>query len=240
MAAGLPACILLHYIWKAFGRRSPWPRRWLRWAGWCARLRVRIEGQALPGDVLFVSNHVTWLDVLALGGATGAVFVSRDDVERWPLVGWVAGLNDTIYVAREARRQVHDQTDRLRRCLATHRPVALFPEGTTEGGDEVLPFRPSLFASLFPPLPGIRVQPVAIDYGAEAGAIAWVGAEAAGANAKRVLSRPGRLAVSLRFLAPIDPASAGDRKALAASSRQEVVATLAASGAAPDPLYAGR
>ena len=236
IVAGLAALVPLHYLWRLFGRPSPWPRIFLRWAGRRAGLRVRSEGRPLSRDVLFVSNHVTWLDILALGGATGAVFVSRDDVETWPLVGWMAGLNDTIYVARSARREVHGQADRLRAALAAGRAVALFPEGTTEGGHEVLPFRPSLFASLFPPLADAKVQPVAIDYGPPAPDIAWAGEEGFGANARRVLSRRGTIPVTLRFLEPVDPNAAGDRKALAALSREEVVEALGASAAAADPL----
>ena len=222
MAAGLIVCVPLHYVWRLFGARSIWPQVFLGYAARCAGLRVRIEGRPLQQQVLFVSNHVTWLDILALGGATRAAFVSRDDVENWPLVGWIAGLNGTIYVARQARREVHGQADRLRQALASGGAVALFPEGTTEGGHVVLPFRPSLFASLFPPIPGVKVQPVCIDYGAVAEAIAWVGAEPAGANAKRVLSRKGSIPVVLRFLEPIDPSQAGDRKRLATRAQQEV------------------
>jgi 1-acyl-sn-glycerol-3-phosphate acyltransferase len=248
IVAGLVACVPLHFLWKLGGRRSPWPRYFLWWAGRSAGLRVRVEGRPLRDHVLFVSNHVTWLDIFALGGATGAAFVSRDDVERWPLVGWIAGLNDTIYVARHARREVHGQADRLRRTLQAGRPVALFPEGTTEGGHEVLPFRPSLFASLFPPIDRVNVQPVAIDYGDAAAAIAWVGAEPAGANAKRVVGRAGTLPVVIRFLEPVDPHIACDRKTLAARARAEVVEALGAtlgkegapSGEADQPLYGRR
>lgn len=237
-AAGLIACVPLHYLWKLFGARPVWPQVYLAYAGRCLGLQVRIEGRPLRDRVLFVSNHVTWLDIFALGGATGAVFVSRDDVENWPVLGWFAGLNDTIYVARHARREVHGQADTLRRALLAGKAVALFPEGTTEGGHVVLPFRPSLLASLFPPLPGVRVQPVAIDYGGIAEEIAWVGAEPAGANARRVVSRRGRIPVTLRFLEPVDPHAASDRKTLAAQAQEEVVAALGASEPGGRALYA--
>jgi 1-acyl-sn-glycerol-3-phosphate acyltransferase len=240
MAFGFIVCVPFHYLWKLILGWSPWPQLFLGWAGWCAGLRVSIEGRPLGDHVLFVSNHVTWLDILALGGATPAVFVSRDDVEGWPVVGWAAALNDTIYVARQARREVHGQADRLRRALAAGRAVALFPEGTTEGGHEVLPFRPSLFASLFPPLDRVKVQPIAIDYGDVAEEIAWVGSEPAGANAKRVLSRKGAIPVVLRFLDPVDPHLAGDRKRLAGLAEAEVVTSLGASAREPEPLYAPR
>jgi 1-acyl-sn-glycerol-3-phosphate acyltransferase len=90
----------------------------------------------------------------------------------------------------------------------------------------VLPFRPSLLASLYPPLPGIRVQPVALDYGPAGDDIAWVGEETAGANARRILSRPGTIPLHIRFLEPIDPASVPDRKALAAAARAKIVESL--------------
>ena len=233
-------CVPLHYLWKLLPGHSPWPQLFLGGTGWLLGLRVRCEGVPLKARVLFVSNHVTWLDTFALGGATPAIFVARDDVERWPVFGWAAGLNDTLYVARHAKREVHSQADQLRQALSAGRAVALFPEGTTEGGHEVLPFRPSLFASLFPPMEGVKVQPVAIDYGDIAEEIAWVGDEPAGSNAKRVVGRKGTIPVVLKFLEPIDPAEAGDRKALAGRSQAEVVEALSPSEPGAEPLYAPR
>ncbi|MGQ0590821.1 MAG: lysophospholipid acyltransferase family protein, partial [Sphingosinicella sp.] len=216
IAAGILFCVPCHYLWRAFGARSIWSQVFLGYAARCAGLRVRILGTPLPGHVLFAANHVTWLDILALGGASRAAFVAKDEVESWPLIGWLAGMNRTIYVARQARREVHAQADQLRAALAEGRAVALFPEGTTEGGHEILPFRASLFASLFPPLEGVTVQPVALDYGALAREIAWTGDEGSGANAMRVLSRRGTIPLTISFLAPVDPHEAGDRKTLAA------------------------
>ncbi|WP_324750946.1 lysophospholipid acyltransferase family protein [Sphingomonas sp. LY54] len=236
IAGGLLVYVPLHYLWKLLGWRSPWPRHFLAWAARAAGMRVRTTGRPLPGNVLFVSNHLSWLDILIVAGATGAAFVSRDDIARWPVIGWLARLNNTIFVARSQRGAVRDQADALRDALASGQPVALFPEGTTEGGHEVLPFRASLFSSLLPPLPGVKVQPIAIDYGAAAREIAWVGQEPAAANAGRVLSRRGSTEVTLHFLEPVDPETVGDRKALAEMSRAEVVDALFPSAAARLPL----
>ena len=101
----------------------------------------------------------------------------------------------------------------------------------------MLPFRASLFASLFPPLDDVRVQPVAIDYGEALEDVLWIGDEDFAVNAKRVLSRPGTMDVTLHFLAPIDPHEAGDRKKLAARSQQEVAQALGAFAREGDPLY---
>ena len=238
IAAGLLFCVPLHYLWKLLRLRSIWPQIFLGYVGACCGLRVRIEGMPLKTSVLVAANHISWLDILALGGAAPVQFVARGDMRGWPLVGWAAGLNDTIFVARESRSSVRGQADLLREALAEGRAIALFPEGTTEGGADLLPFRASLFASLFPPLAGVAVQPVAVDYGAAAGEVLWLGDEGFGANAKRILSRPGSLPVTLRFLAPLDPAAAGDRKALAARSQAAVAQALGASVSGVDPLYA--
>jgi 1-acyl-sn-glycerol-3-phosphate acyltransferase len=240
IVAGLLFCVPLHYLWKLVGARSIWPQIFLGYVGGCTGMRVRVEGTPLASKVLFAANHVSWLDILAIGGVAPAIFVARDDVEDWPMVGWLAGLNDTLYVARHARSEVLGQADQLRRALGAGRAVALFAEGTTDAGAEVLPFRPSLFASLYPPLDEVKVQPVAVDYGDATEEIAWVGAESTGANAKRVMSRPGTFSVTLRFLDPIDPHAAENRKILAARSRDAVVAALPASGSGSDPLYPPR
>ena len=234
--AGLFVCVPLHYLWRALGARSLWPRRFLAWTGRRCGLVVTIEGIPRTADTLYAANHVSWLDIVALGGATPAIFVARADVEQWPVIGWAASLNDTIHIARDVRSSVRGQADMLRRALEAGRAVALFPEGTTEAGRFLLPFRASLFASLFPPLPRVMVQPVAIDYGAAFDDASWIGDEPYGLNARRILSRPGRLPVTLRFLEPIDPREAGDRKNLAARAQAAIAEALGASAAAPVPL----
>lgn len=237
LALCLAVCVPMHFLTKTLTGRSGWPQRFLRWAGWWAGLRVEVVGRPLANHVLFAANHVTWLDILALAGVTGTAFVARGDMAHWPLLGWLSRLNDTLFVEREAKRTVHGQAELLRTLLASGRPVALFPEGTTEAGHEVLPFRPSLFASLFPPLARLRVQPVAIDYGPLAEEVAWVGEEPAGTNAKRMLSRRGQIPVRLSFLDPIDPGQAGDRKRLSALAEAEVRGALAGFEPGSVPLY---
>ncbi|MCA1748271.1 MAG: 1-acyl-sn-glycerol-3-phosphate acyltransferase [Sphingomonadales bacterium] len=94
----------MHLLWRVFGRHSPWPRRFL---GWCARalgVRARIIGERVEGAALFASNHLSWLDILLVGGATGASFVSKDSVRNWPVAGRLATMVGTIYITAEDRR----------------------------------------------------------------------------------------------------------------------------------------
>lgn len=227
MVGALAACVPCHYTCQLLRLKSPWPRLFLRWLGWIAGLRVERVGTPQTSHVLYLANHVSWLDIMLLAGRTGCAFVSKQEVADWPIAGWLARLNKTIFIARAERGAVRGQADTLRDALVFGAPVALFPEGTTNGGFEILPFRASLLASLFPPIPDLTVQPVAIDYHAAAHDIAWI-EESAGANALRILRRPGTIPVTLRFLAPIDPAASADRKALASAARDEIVAAMLA------------
>lgn len=235
MVGLLLLCLPLHYAWKLFGRPSPWPRRFLGWVGRATGMRVRTVGRPLPAKVLFLANHLSWLDILVVAGASGAAFVAKAEVATTPVIGWLARLNNTVFVARAERSGVRGQADALRVALAGGQPVALFPEGTTDGGPDILPFRASLLAALFPPLPGVRVQPIALDYGAAAHDLAWIGEESGLANVRKVLGRRGTVPVTLHFLAPVYPAS-GDRKALASAARAEIVEALSPSGGGADRL----
>ncbi|KXU30787.1 acyl-phosphate glycerol 3-phosphate acyltransferase [Sphingobium sp. 22B] len=228
LAASLLLCLIPHLLWRAARRRSPWPPRFLALAARSVGARVRIDGHPFQGDSFIIANHVSWVDILALGGATGAAFVAHDGIARWPVIGWLAAQNNTLFVARERRGALSSQLDALRAALAGHQPVALFPEGTTSDGTGLLPFKPSLLSVLLPPPRSVRIQPVHIDYGPATAEISWHSDEPAGANVRRLLERKGRLEVTLRFLEPFDPAICPDRKALAATARERIAASIAA------------
>lgn len=228
-------CLAGYRLARGAEARIPWVSRFLMLAARAFGARVRIVGQPLRNDVLFVANHLSWMDILALGGATGAAFVSKDAVARWPVVGALARIGGTIFISRESRGAARGQADTLAAALATGRPAAFFPEGTTGDGGALAPFRPSLFASVSPPPPGVRIQPVAIDYGTAAREIAWTEGESSVANARRLIARAGTLAVTLRFLEPLDAANLVDRKAMALAARAAIAAALSHP---PDLRYA--
>jgi 1-acyl-sn-glycerol-3-phosphate acyltransferase len=219
-------CLAGHGLARPFGGGDRWVRRFLGLVARAFGARVTVSGHRRARNVLIVANHVSWMDILVLGGASGAAFVSKDAVARWPVVGWLARIGGTIFIRRESRAATRGQADALGAALATGRPAALFPEGTTGDGRTLAPFRPSLFAAVAPPPPGVQVQPVAILYGPAATEIAWTEGESTAANALRLLAWPGTLPVTLHFLAPIDPSAMADRKAIAAAARAAIAAAL--------------
>jgi len=214
--------LLLHGAWRILGRFSPWPRRFLRRVAVILGADIRVVGQPARRDVMIAANHLSWMDILLLAGTSGTRFVAKAEVADLPLVGWLASLNRTLFVERGDRLGVGDQIATIRTALADGQPLAVFPEGTTGDDLSILPFKPALFAALVPPLPGIRVQPVRIDYGQAAAELAWLGTEAGDVHAKRVLRRRGRFTVTLHYLAPFDPADFPDRKAIAAEARRRI------------------
>jgi 1-acyl-sn-glycerol-3-phosphate acyltransferase len=216
-------CFLGWSLARPFGRERFWVRRFLRGVGRLLGLRPTIEGQPLRGHTLYVANHISWLDIIAIGGTTTARFVAKDEIARWPLVGWLARLGGTVFVARERRGATRAQADAMVKALGEGRPVTLFAEGGTGDGLEILPFRPALFASAVEA--GVPVQPVAIDYGPGRERYAWPDGTSFATEAKRMLNRSEPVPVTLRFLPPLD-ATRLDRKALATRSREEIVGAL--------------
>lgn len=216
----------LHYLYRMFAYGSPFPMLFLRYAAWVAGARVKVHGTFLRRDVFFVANHVSWLDILSLAGASGTAFVAKAELARAPLVGWLASLNRTVFVKREHRLGVAEQINALKEALVDNWSVTVFPEGTTTDGHSLLPFKTSMLSVLEPPPPGVMVQPVLLDYGPVAEWIGWVGEEGGVNNAKRVLARKGTFDLHIHYLEPFSPEEYRGRKAIGAEARRRIEEAL--------------
>lgn len=214
----------IHILTKWLLGHSAWPSRFLAAATRICGVRVRIEGTPLAPHSFVVANHTSWLDILILGGFTGAAFVSKAEVQRTTLVGWLADQNRTLYIERSERGGAHQQVRRITEALEHPQPLAVFPEGTTGSGRHLLPFRSTLLEAVAPPPPGAQVRPVAIDFGDHADVVGWHSGEPGLANVMRVLGHRGTMDVTVRLLHPLPPSS--DRKALARHARQVIAAAL--------------
>jgi 1-acyl-sn-glycerol-3-phosphate acyltransferase len=143
--------ILLNYLFTtAF---APQKSKRLARAAWLhrsSRRHLKIFGYsadvagAIPKNGLLVSNHLSYLDILAISATTPAVFVSKADVRRWPLFGWLAALAGTVFVERERRTLVVEVNREIQTALDAGVLVVIFPEGTSSNGETILPFRTSL------------------------------------------------------------------------------------------------
>lgn len=216
----------LHYLFRVVSYGSPFPMLFLRYAARVCGAKVEVTGTHLKRDVFFVANHLSWIDILALAGASGTAFVAKAELAEAPLVGWLAGLNRTVFVKREHRMGVAEQINALKEALVDNWSVTVFPEGTTTDGQSLLPFKTSMLSVLEPPPPGVLVQPVIVDYGPVAEWIGWIGEESGINNAKRVLSRKGTFKVRLHYLEPFSPEDFRGRKAISHESRRRIEEAL--------------
>ena len=226
MIALLLVCVPGYFAWRVLHLANPWPRWFLGGVAMIAGVEVQITGERVRRGAFFLSNHVSWLDVPALAGASGAAFVAHDGLAALPVLKWLCEMNDTVFVARHDRASVARQVALVRAAIAQTNALAVFPEGTTSDGTGLLPFKSSLLSALDPVPEGIAVQPVLLDYGAEAADIAWVGEEHGLDNFKRILARGRPIRLTVRFLPPLAGEALHDRKTMAAAARSAMLMEL--------------
>jgi len=201
--------------------------RW--WSGglmWIFGFRLRRFGQPLPGAVLFVANHVGWVDISMIHSQKMVGFVAKREIASWPLVGWVASRGHTIYHQRGNTESLDGVMGEMAKRLREGRPVAVFPEGRTRGGHEVGPFHARIFQAAVET--GVPVQPVALRYGVRGDAqtmVAFAPGESFAGNFLRLLGEPARRA-EVHFLAPIGSHDGEGRRHIAETARARIVAVM--------------
>ncbi len=130
------------------------PERARRVSRWATRmldiLRVRVVTKGRPpmvraGGAMLVSNHVSWLDIHVFQSLLPVRFISKADVKGWPIIGWLAVEVGTVFLVREKKSDAVRVNQVMTQHLHSGELLALFPEGTTSDGKEILPFYPSLF-----------------------------------------------------------------------------------------------
>ncbi|MBX7495439.1 1-acyl-sn-glycerol-3-phosphate acyltransferase [Qipengyuania sp. 6B39] len=216
----------LHYLYRVFAYGSPFPMLFLRYTARVIGARTRIVGTPLRRDVFFISNHISWIDILASAGASGTAFVAKQELSEVPVIGWLCRLNRTVFVKRENRLGVAEQINALKEALEDNWSVTVFPEGTVTDGHSLLPFKSSMLSVLEPPPPGVLVQPVMLDYGPNAEEIGWIGEESGLHNAMRIMARKGTFPLVITYLEPFSPEDYRGRKAIAAKAREEIEQAL--------------
>ena len=197
-------------------------------ASWAAALLdslgVEVEADlthAAPG-ALIVANHISWIDIYVINAALPSAFVSKEEVRHWPLIGWLAAKNDTIFLRRGSRGHARIVNQEIAGLLDKGRHVAVFPEGTTTDGRSLLHFHAAL---LQPALTaGHPVLPVAISYweldGQRSLAPRYDGDISLGQCTRAILGRK-RLIARL-VTTPLRGVSGEDRKQVAAQAREAI------------------
>lgn len=190
-------------------------------------VRYRKIGQPMAGAGAVVANHTSWLDIFALNAAKRIYFVSKAEVAGWPGIGWLARATGTVFIARD-KREARAQVEVFKNRLGHGHKLLFFPEGTSTDGQQVLPFKPTLFAAFFDDAlrDTLSIQAVSVVYhppiGADPRVYAWWGDMEFGPHLLATLAQSPQGGVRVIYHEPVKVADFESRKTLAAHLEHNV------------------
>jgi len=144
---------VLHGLWVVTLRfpRMSQEQQYIRVQAWsqqllaCAGISLRVQGTPpVRGPVMLVANHISWLDIPVMHAARHCCFISKSDVQGWPLIGTLATAGGTLYIERTSRRDAMRMVRTMQEALQRNEVLGVFPEGTTGDGRAMLPFHANL------------------------------------------------------------------------------------------------
>lgn len=205
-SAALAALLPFHLVAVRLGEHSTMKvaQLWQRFV--CALMGVRVTITGAPASdrpLLLLSNHNSWLDIPVLASAAPVSFIAKKEVAGWPVVGFLAKTQRSVFVDRERRHATGAHADEVAGRLSKGDMIVLFAEGTSSDGNKVLPFRSALVGAAQKAIGdggAATVQPVAIAYPRMLGIplgrqhrpmVAWYGGASLLPHLKRVLSEGG-------------------------------------------------
>ncbi|MBZ0222334.1 MAG: 1-acyl-sn-glycerol-3-phosphate acyltransferase [Dokdonella sp.] len=200
--------------------------RW--WSGRLIRIfgmRIRAFGEPLPDAVLFVANHISWLDIELMHSQRAMSFVAKSEIERWPFIGWLAASAGTIFHRRGSSDSLAAVMGVVVERLQEGRPVGVFPEGGSGHGERVGTFHARIFQTALDAQ--VPVQPVALRYGRDGTqdpSVPFARKEKFFPNLVRLLGNP-RMDAEVHFLEPVALAPEARRR-MAEESRARITAAL--------------
>lgn len=220
------------------------PQFWHRCVCRILALRVRLAGQIHSDSrCVYVGNHVSHFDIFVLGSLLRAAFIAKGEMQTWPVAGWIAGLQQTLFISRNAK-DAGRVLEQLAGVMRLGGRMILFPEGTTSAGLTVAPFKSSLFSILVSnsecqwavqpfTLELTQVNGVAPHRLEDRDIYAFYGAMHMTKHFWNFLKSRGAQ-LTVHFHPVIAPEQGLDRKALAALSHKAVASGLAKSRGAVD------
>jgi 1-acyl-sn-glycerol-3-phosphate acyltransferase len=236
VGAGIATTLLVFPLVSPARKRAlvkRWSRRLLR----ILAVEARVHGDvaARGGNVLIVANHISWLDIFVLNSVHPVRFVAKSELARWPIVGAMIRGAGTLFIERTKRGDTRRVNSHVALVLASGDVVAIFPEGTTTDGLDMLPFKSSLLQPIVE-AEG-HVQPVAIRYRAPDGTLsvapAYVGETSFAESFWQVC---GVRALTVELIATEAlPARSGHRRHLARDAEKLIRTVLAGPDDARGP-----
>ena len=220
-------------------------RRWSHGLLQVLGIELAARGRPVAPGCMLIANHISWVDIFVINALAPSAFVSKAEVRNWPVIGWLAAKNDTIFLRRGSRGHARIINAETAALLDAGCNVAIFPEGTTTDGSQLLHFHAAL---LQPAIAcGHPVQTLALQYLTPAGhftrAPAYDGDLSLGQCIANIIAARRTIA-RITVAAPIATADGLDRRALAARAHAEIACAIgvedvaARDGLAAEPITA--
>lgn len=206
---------------------------------YCAVIGIRITQvgeRTRESPVLILANHVSWSDISVIGAVAPVVFVAKSEVRSWPVFGWLAALQRTIFIERDRRNKTGEHARAMAERLRGGDAVLLFPEGTSSDGIRILPFHSALIGSVHHAISDethhdrVMVQPVSLAYARYGGVpvgralrdkVAWYGDMDLVPHLLNILST-GALDVTVSWGEAVPYNMNSDRKQIARDAEESV------------------
>lgn len=204
-------------------------RHWAAGLLWIFGMRVQRDGVPLQGGVLYVANHVSWIDIMVLDAQQMMGFIAKSEIRSWPLVGWITSHAETIYLQRGNGDSLGLVMREMAQRLRVGRALGVFPEGGTRSGRELGAFHARIFTAAVEA--GVPVQAVALCYGERCNAqarVAFARGESFMGNFLRLLGEPVRQ-VRVCFLPPIAAGTHAGRRDIAQAARAQIEQAMASA-----------
>jgi len=168
--------LLIPLQWLFVTLRLPpqrtFPHRYHRFVAHLFGIKISVVGSPPHRSALLLANHTSWLDIVIFSAVAPLSFVAKSEVNSWPFFGTLARLQRTVFVTRARRSETGQARDAIAERLAEGDVLVLFPEGTSDDGNSVLPFKSALLSAADRALQlghQVTVQPVSTAYVAREG-----------------------------------------------------------------------
>lgn len=221
------------------------PNRYHKFLCWLIGIKVVTRGKPHDGPCLITANHTSWLDIPILGSLEPSSFVAKSEVAGWPFFGWLAKLQNTVFVERERRTRTAEKRNEIHSRISGGDTLILFPEGTSSDGNRVLPFKSALMSVAQLSIVNsdadreddLMVQPVSVAYMRLCGLpmgrrfrpyFAWYGDMELFPHLWEAFSM-GPIEINVEYHKPVTIREVGNRKALAAYCEDRCRAGLVAA-----------
>ena len=183
--------------------RNKCVKLWCRLTSRIIHLKIHRTGTPESPTQIWVANHISWIDILALASEHDLVFIAKHEIATWPLLGEIFKGIGTLFIRRGNREATLALLQGMKEALEGGVSIMFFPEATTTDGAQVRRFGSKLFEPAADTQ--AQIQPIGLHYSGESQYVApFVGEDTFLQHLFQVLMLK-EIRLSIAYGAPVNP-----------------------------------